>query len=49
MAEVSEMSSAMCADLIKATEDALKGPQLKSLLCCVWGQNICRTAFWAFY
>ncbi|KAI0251088.1 hypothetical protein BJV78DRAFT_1214335, partial [Lactifluus subvellereus] len=37
MAEPTEESAAACANLIKATQEGLKGPRIKTLLSIVWG------------
>ncbi|KIJ39348.1 hypothetical protein M422DRAFT_257965 [Sphaerobolus stellatus SS14] len=49
MAESTVASESACANLIKATEEGLAGPKLKTVLSLVWGRNVLKTGFWCFF
>ncbi|KAJ6597756.1 hypothetical protein DFH09DRAFT_1071726 [Mycena vulgaris] len=38
-----------CQQLIGVTEESLTGPRMKTLLSAVWGRNLSKQGFWAFY
>ncbi|KIJ34030.1 hypothetical protein M422DRAFT_35304 [Sphaerobolus stellatus SS14] len=49
MAEPTDVSESACANLIKATEEGLAGPKLKTVLSLVWGRNLLKNGFWCFF
>ncbi|KIJ29971.1 hypothetical protein M422DRAFT_36747 [Sphaerobolus stellatus SS14] len=49
MAELTDASESACANLIKATEEGLAGPKLKTVLALVWGCNVLKNGFWCFF
>ena len=49
MEQATAQSLEACENLIKATEEALTGPRIKTLLSLVWGHNLSRCGFWCFY
>ncbi|KIJ39329.1 hypothetical protein M422DRAFT_32784 [Sphaerobolus stellatus SS14] len=49
MAELTDASESASANLIKATEEGLAGPKLKTVLSLVWGRNVLKNGFWCFF
>ncbi|KAJ7764888.1 hypothetical protein B0H16DRAFT_1454686 [Mycena metata] len=49
MQKCTDETEKTCQELIKLTEGQLNGPTMKTLLSVVWGQNLSRQGFWAFY
>ncbi len=49
MQKATAQSTAACVELIKATEEGLTGPRVKTLLSVVWGRNLSMSGFWCLY